>query len=168
MTSVTEQHRQVVREAAEYLDLHWPTEEIGQPWWEVIHLGRLHMESVCRCVCGQLGARLAEHEGFKIDLSGNVVTFGHQDTSGFRLLRTPLGSMLTEDELGSMPIEGPLAESLRRERELAEKLAKRLGADPSADGPVIPERLSRAFTGNTPALWWRQEINDRRAGKTWT
>lgn len=146
-TITTEEHREVVREAAEYLDLHWPTEEIGQPWWEVVDLRLLQMESICRCVCGQLGAKLAAHEGHRVNALGRVEVPGGRQLlhSGFGLLRT------WRDNLNEI------------ERELTDKLAKRLGVKSEGEYPLIPEYLAWAFAGRTPNRWWVEEIEARRA-----
>jgi hypothetical protein len=138
----------LVKEAAEWLDEHWPTEEVDKPWYDCIDLRDLDMKDGCYCVCGQLGAVLAAHEGYDIEIKGNFIVLAYHRafTSGYAAMIHPFGLL-----------NAP-------EKELAKFLAKRLGAD-HIDGDrcgVVPSDVAFAFDSMGPGRLWKHEIEKRR------
>lgn len=141
------ERRETVTEAAKWLDSVWPAEELG-PWYEVVDVGRLALDSACRCVCGQLGAAMAAHEGY--DLRGSFIDLAegideNRYTDGYRLFMRNLGDHITTAE----------------ESRLIGLLRKRLGVDED-DGRVVPGEVMDAFAASTPTSYWVEEIETRR------
>lgn len=151
--------------AAEWLDEHWPDSE--QPWWELIDTSTLRMNNGCFCVAGQLGAHLAQLEGYERFCPSNLIDLGvqHRVRNGWEALTCDLDAVRAnldvrrERQAGCPTLGGERAiETLEEEIRLTEVLWKRLEV---TEGD-LPWYMRRAFSSCVPNDWWIREIELRR------
>lgn len=153
-----------VTEAALWLDEHWPTEEIGTEWYRVIDPQMLDMESACLCVAGQLGAAIAENEGYEITRGDNQIRLGAETArviSGWSILTTDaadLHNSIARRRDWQANCRGARLSVLiaQEELRLVELMLKRLETE------YIPESLRRAFDENIPNQRWMVEVDKRK------
>lgn len=148
-----------VAQSAAWFDEHWPEQEYGVAWYDAVDLSNLDMSWGCACIAGQLGARMAQHEGYRLvseddgaTRGTNIVLEGGIRCSGFNVLIK--GTLAVRKVY-----EGrDLHEHEVSEFELLELFLKRLEVD------HIPDCVRCSFSGSVPNEVWAEEIGRRRRG----
>lgn len=148
-----------VTRAANWLDHVWPEQKLG-PWYDAVNVDTLNMASACLCVCGQLGAAVARHEGWQLGRDGEIL----------RDNPTPQRNMAPDSVAGVFMYGYDLFvtdldewDPDTEDRQLSELLRKYLEVE--GEDSTIPEGLEYAFVPlETASEVWAREILRRRRG----
>lgn len=148
-----------MQHAAEWLDEHWPREELGVEWWNVVSISNLWMRDSCRCVCGQLGVAVAAHEGYRTERSSPDCRALHvviDDADADAVAESADGVRRVELS-GYALLAGDLEELLLPSAVFAMRVTrKRLNYERMSDD------LFWAFSASVPDELWIREIRTRR------